>query len=88
MSCHSREHIFLVRDVSRGEKAHACAFTHEPAHAPKAAELRPVQLSGFVNTVRLNMGVRRLEHTLVSECVWVIHLFFSAVVVFSSGAAF
>lgn len=85
-----RENIFSSPVVClREERAHACVFTREPAHTRNDAELWSVQPSGFVNTVRLNTATRCLEHTLVSERVWVVSLFFFfAVVVFSSRAAF
>lgn len=49
------------------KKALAYVFRQKPAHIQKDTELQSFQLSGFVSTVRLNMGTRSVEHTLVSQ---------------------
>lgn len=68
--------------VSRRNGTRVC-FSHINLRAVKKdGEPRSVQLSGFVNAARLNMGTRSIEHTLVSQGASVCRLFFVDVVVF------
>lgn len=74
--------------VSRRNGTRVC-FSHINLRAVKKdGEPRSVQLSGFVNAARLNMGTRSIEHTLswVSERVCV--GFFLLMLLFSYRVAF
>lgn len=67
---------FCVIAKKKKKTAHAYVIRQKPAHTQKDTELRSFQLSGFVSTVRLNMGTRSVEHTLVSQCVCVCFIFY------------